>query len=145
MIFDKIISERFGVNYMSELDFDTEFTSDSEVEKMLDNIVTTLDNSTGTPDVNASVVNPYRIQHVLYTYKMLKYLAKQTKAKVSYELYTPYKNMGSVSVVGSNLMFKNTEWFMKAVELSSNFEVYPKTDGTVQMNFTFYGLTKPVG
>ena len=33
---------------------------------------------------------------------------------------------------------------MKAVELASNFEVYPKTDGTVQMDFTFHGLTRAI-
>jgi hypothetical protein len=49
-----------------------------------------------------------------------------------------------VSVTGKDLLFRKTEWFMKEVELASNFEVYPKTDGTVQMNFTFHGLTKPI-
>lgn len=75
---------------------------------------------------------------------MLKYLTKGTKAKVTYALHEPYKSMGVVSVVGSDLLFRNTEWFMKAVELASNFEVYPKTDGTVQMDFTFHGLTRAI-
>lgn len=127
-----------------ELGFDTEFMSDEEVEEMLNNIVSTIGEEAAADDSRTSIVNPYKIQQVLYTYKMLKYLTKGTKARVSYKLHAPYKSMGSVSIVGSDLSFRNTGWFMKAVHLASNFEVYPKTDGTVQMNFTFHGLTKAI-
>ena len=127
-----------------ELGFDTEFMSDEEVEAMLDSLVTTVGDEAAADDSHTAIVNPYRIQQVLYTYKVLKYLAKGTKAKVTYTLHAPYKSMGSVSVVGSDMLFKNTEWFMKAVALASNFEVYPKTDGTIQMNFTFHGLTRAI-
>lgn len=127
-----------------ELGFDTEFTSDAEVEEMLDNLVITVGDEAAADDSQTAIINPYRIQQVLYTYKVIKYLTKGTKARVTYTLHEPYKSMGVVSVVGSDLLFRNTEWFMKAVELASNFEVYPKTDGTVQMDFTFHGLTRAI-
>lgn len=127
-----------------ELGFDAEFMSDAEVEEMLDNLVTTIGDEAAADDSKTAIINPYRIQQVLYTYKVLKYLTKGTKAKVTYTLHDPYKSMGVVSVIGSDLLFRNTEWFMKAVELASNFEVYPKTDGTVQMDFTFHGLTRAI-
>lgn len=128
-----------------EFGFDTEFMTDEEVEDMLDSIVTTVATEIVIDDNKTSVINPYKIQQVLYTYKVLKYLMKGNKgANISYELHEPYKSMGSVSVVGRNLVFRKPEWFMKAVELANNFEVYPKTDGTVQMNFTFHGLTNPI-
>ncbi len=125
--------------------FDTEFMTDDEVEQMLDSIVTTVAEEVAVDDSKTSIINPYKIQQVIYTYKVLKYLTKGTRGvKVSYELYKPFISMGSVSVVGKNLAFRKPEWFMKAVELASNFEVYPKTDGTIQMNFTFHGLTRPI-
>lgn len=128
-----------------ELGFDTEFMTDDEVEQMLDSLVTTVGEAVAIDDSKTSIINPFKIQQVLYTYKVLKYLTKGIKgAKVSYELHEPYISMGSVSVTGKDLLFRKPEWFMKAVELASNFEVYPKTDGTVQMNFTFHGLTKPI-
>lgn len=127
-----------------EYDFEGEFNTDEEVEEMLDAIVSEFGEQAVAEDNKTSIVNPYKIQQVLYTYKVLKYLTKGTGAKVSYDLYSPFKSMGSVTVTGKNLLFKKTEWFMKAVELSSNFEVYPKTDGTVEMNFTFHGLTKTI-
>lgn len=39
---------------------------------------------------------------------------------------------------------KKVVWFVRSVELASNFEVYPKTDGTVCMTFPFHGLTRPI-
>lgn len=126
-----------------ELDFDTEFMTDEEVEQMLDSIVAMVAEEADVNDTKTSIVNPYKIQQVLYTYKVLKYLVKDIEgAKVSYELYEPYKSMGNVSVVGKNLVFRKPEWFIKAVELANNFEAYPRTDSMVQMNFTFHGLTK---
>lgn len=127
-----------------ELSFDTEFMSDEEVEEMLDNIVSTIGEKLSSDDIKTSIINPYRVKQVLYTYNMLKCLTKGTNANVYYKLHSPYKSMRCVSVTGSCLLFRNTELFMKAIELASNFEVYPKTDGTVQMNFTFHGLTMAI-
>lgn len=128
-----------------EFGFDTEFLSDEEVESMLNSIVSTVGEIANTDNEKTSIVNPYKIEHVMYTYKVMKYLTRHLKGiGVSYELYKPYNSMGSVSVVGKNLEFNRPDWFMKAVELSNNFEVYARTDGTVQMNFTFHGLTMPI-
>lgn len=128
-----------------EFDFDTEFMTDEEVEMMIDSLITGLAAEKNKDESKISVINPHRIQQALYTYKVLKYLMKSNKeAKVSYELHKPYQSMGSVSVFGKNLVFRKPEWFMKAVELANNFDVYPKTDGTVQMDFTFHGLTNTI-
>lgn len=125
--------------------FDTEFMTDEEVENMLDSIVTTVGDTVADNDRRTSFVNVYKIQQVLYVYKVMKYLTKgQSGVKISYELYKPFNSMGYVSVIGKKIVFRKPEWFMKAVELSNNFEVYPKTNGTVQMNFTFHGLTTPI-
>lgn len=129
----------------AEFGFDIEFMTDDEVEQMLDSLATTVEGIADEQDGQVSIINPYKIQQVLYTYKVLKYLTKDSKGvKVRYELNEPYKSMGSVSVIGSRLEIRKPEWFMKAVELSNNFDVYAKMDGTVQMDFTFHGLTTPL-
>lgn len=131
--------------YCEDFDFNTEFLTDDEVEQALDSFVALVGEAAEIDDSRTSIVNPYKMQQISYTYKVLKYLSKDMKGvKVSYDLYEPYKSMGSVSVTGKDLIFKNPEWFMKAVEFASNLEIYPKTDGTVQMNFTFHGLTTPI-
>lgn len=126
---------------VNELGFDNEFTSPEEVEEMLNSLTDLIGEQAENEDNRTALVNPSKIKGVLYTYKVLKYLTKGTNAKVTYKLNEPYKSMGSVSVVGKDLTFSKPEWFMVAVKLSSNFNVYPKTDGTVQMTFTFHGLT----
>ena len=126
---------------VNNLDFEKEFMSDAEVEEMLESLTDLIGEQAENEDNRTSIINPKRVQAVLYTYKVLKYLTKGTNAKVTYALNEPYKSMGSVSIVGKELTFSNPKWFMIAVRLASNFNVYPKTNGTVQMDFTFHGLT----
>lgn len=126
---------------VNNLDFEKEFMSDAEVEEMLESLTDLIGEQAENEDNRTSIINPRKVQAVLYTYKVLRYLTKGTNAKVTYALNEPYKSMGSVSIVGKELTFSNPKWFMVAVKLASNFNVYPKTNGTVQMDFTFHGLT----
>lgn len=86
-------------------------------------------------------VNVERLSHVLYVYAAMKMLTKGLKGtKISYKLNKTFKGMGSVSVVGTKLEYSNSELYTEAMNLADNFEVYPKVNGTVQINFTFYGI-----
>lgn len=129
---------------MENIKADIEFSTDEEVDEMLDDILRSLGEQIIAEDNKTAMINPIKAQQVMYTYKLLKYLTKNTGAKVTYELYSPLKSMGSVTVVGKNIVFQQHNWFFKAIEFASNFEAYPKLDGTVEMNFTFHGLTKPI-
>ena len=112
----------------------TDFMTTEEVEKISDAVQKAAGCMTD--------INPERVYHVLYVHKLLQYLTKGLRGvKVTYEVCKPYRGMGSVSVVGRKIPFKDHDLFMRAVELADNFEVYPKTNGTVQMNFTFHRLT----
>lgn len=127
-----------------EFDFESEYASDSEIEEAMDSIVISVANDIAQDESRTSIINPYRMQQILYTYKVMKYLMKGTSAKVTYKLHEPYQSMGSVSVTGKDIEFKKVSWFLRAAELASNYEVYPKTDGTVCMTFTFHGITTPI-
>lgn len=127
-----------------EFDFESEYASDSEIEEAMDSLVISVANDIAQDESRTSIINPYRMQQLLYTYKVMKYLMKGTSAKVTYKLHEPYQSMGSVSVTGKDIEFKKVPWFLRAAELASNYEVYPKTDGTVCMTFTFHGITTPI-
>lgn len=127
-----------------EFDFESEYASDSEIEEAMDSLVISVANDIAQDESRTSIINPYRMQQLLYTYKVMKYLMKGTSAKVTYNLHEPYQSMGSVSVTGKDIEFKKVSWFIRAAELASNYEVYPKTDGTVCMTFTFHGITTPI-
>lgn len=127
-----------------EFDFESEYASDSEIEEAMDSLVISVANDIAQDESRTSIINPYRMQQLLYTYKVMKYLMKGTSAKVTYKLHEPYQSMGSVSVTGKDIEFRKVSWFLRAAELASNYEVYPKTDGTVCMTFTFHGITTPI-
>ena len=127
-----------------EFDFESEYASDSEIEEAMDSLVISVANDIAQDESRTSIINPYRMQQLLYTYKVMKYLMKGTSAKVTYKLHEPYQSMGSVSVTGKDIEFKKVSWFLRAAELASNYEVYPNTDGTVCMTFTFHGITTPI-
>lgn len=126
---------------VNNFDFEKEFMSDEEVDEMIESLTDLIEEQAENEDSRTSITDPKKAQAVLYTYKVLQYLTKGTKAKVTYALNEPYKSMGSVSVAGKELTFSDSKLFMVAVKLADNFNVYPKTNGTVQMDFTFHGLT----
>lgn len=86
--------------------------------------------------------NIERLTQVLYVYKVMQALTKGCGAKVSYELHEDFKGMGSVLINAPHLEFSDYQIFSEVSGFANNFEVYAKTDGTVQMNFAFYGLLK---
>ena len=126
------------------MDFENEFTSDEEVSEMLKNLTDLIGEQAAQEDCKTAVINPMKVKMVLCTYKLLKYITKGSKVNVTYELNKPYKSMGSVTVVGKELSFSKSEWFVAAARLASNVNVYPKTNGMVQMDFTFHGLTTTI-
>lgn len=125
----------------TQLDFDKDFESDEEAMAFVDEVVTEIANS----EASTSVTIPERVRRVEVAYKALRLIAKGKDVDVTYELNAPYTSMGSVSIVGKEVIITNPALFAKVAEMASNFEVYPKTNGTVEMNFTFHNLTRKVG
>lgn len=124
--------------------FEIEFHSDDEVWAMLDNVVVTVGEAIIADESKPAIIDPIKVQQMQFAYGVLKYLTKNTDAKLSYALHEPFKSMGSISVEGKNLAFTNAEWFSRAAEFASNTEVYPLTNGRVRMTLTFHGLVRPV-
>lgn len=83
-----------------------------------------------------------RICQMMYSYLALRHITKGRNVKVKYELFEPSKNMGYISVTGRKIDYQNSKVFKTVTALATNFEAYPKTNGTVQLNFTFHKLRK---
>lgn len=112
-----------------------ELMNSERVKKMLSKEVEKT-SMLGEPDID-------RISHVLYVNEVMKLLTgSKNGRKVTYKLNKPFKGMGCVSVMCTKIDFTDDKAFKEAVELSNNFEVYPRVDGSLQMNFTFYGMIK---
>lgn len=122
-------------------DFDKDFDFDEEELFCIDELAQDI---TGD-ESGISVIVPERAGHIMSAYKALRRIVRGKNVGITYEFNAPYTSMGSVSVVGREIEITNPALFAKVAEISSNFEIYPKTNGTVQMNFTFHNLTRKVG
>lgn len=129
---------------MNNKDFEIEFQTDEEIWEMLDNVVVSVGEAAYADESAPAVLDPIKIQQMQFVYGVIKYLTKDTSARLTYALNEPFKSMGSISVEGTNLKFTNSEWFARAAEFASNTEVYPLANGDVRMTLTFHGLTRPI-
>ncbi|MBQ0014724.1 MAG: hypothetical protein KBS82_05325 [Oscillospiraceae bacterium] len=132
------------IDYDQEFDFETEYEDDADVDEALDNLIITLGEKIVEEETGTQVIVPHRVQHVMYTYKLMKYLCKGSGATVQYFLHEPFTSVGYVRVTGENLEFGHPEWFDRAVELADNLDICPLTNGKIQMDFTFHGITKHI-
>ena len=123
-----------------DLDNDLEFDDDEELD-----LFRALAETSGEPmyegDMKVSLINYSKEDELMQTYKALKRSARGKNLSVTYEMNKPSQTMGSVTVCGKNISFSNLKDFMFAVNAATNLDIYPKVDGSVQMDFTFYGLT----
>lgn len=127
-----------------EQNFDLKFTSEEEVQSMLDGIMDGIQDMVTEDESKTTIVNALRLAQIKFTYSVMEYLTRGSGAKVTYKLYEPFKTMGSVSVEGRVLEFFDSKWFARAAEFASNTEVYPLAKNGVKLTFTFHGLTAPI-
>ena len=125
--------------------FESDFLTDEEIENALDSLVSSIGEQVEKQEQTPHIINPVVVQKVYYAYKNLKNLFKaDDDISVSYQLNEPYVSMGSVSVTGTDIIFENTKSFSDIFMLASNVEMYTKTDGKIQMDLTFHGVSVPL-
>lgn len=127
-----------------EQDFDLQFTSEEEIQRLLDSFVDGMQDMIAEEEEKAAIVNPLKLAQIRFAYSVMVFLTKDTGAKVTYKLNEPFKSMGSVSVEGKTLEFSSSKWFARAAEFASNTEVYPLAKDAIRLTFTFHGLTTPI-
>lgn len=91
-------------------------------------------------DLAQREVNDERVAEVKATFDEVKDLFGKG-VKVTLRLHEPYKSMGCITFVGKELIPLDIARFVSMCKGVSNIECYPRTDGTVQLNMTYHGLT----
>ncbi len=125
-------------------DFDEfEILSSEDLEEF-DSFISELVNEIEEEDEQTSVIDFSMYKTMQVSLAKIKSMFKGTGASVSYKLHEPYRSVGYISIVGKNLSIENPKVFAAISGLASNVEIYPKTNGTVQINLTYHGLTKPI-
>ncbi len=124
---------------MKEMSFDNTQNSSE------DEILTLIASEISAQESGVSIMNPDKLEMIATVRDAVKASVSGKGVKVTHELNAPYVSMGSVSVLGKEIKIVNTKLFTMAVMLASNFEVYTKVDGKVQMDLTFHNITRKVG
>ena len=127
-----------------EFEFENDFLSDNEIDELTDSIVLGIAAEIENDESRTSIVNPPQIRKLSLAYRLLNDTFINEDVSISYKLHDPFQSMGSISVTGADITARQTNSFARAVELSSNVDIYPKVDGTVCMTFTFHNLTIPL-
>ena len=124
---------------------DLEFLNEDETEQVLTAFAESIGALMQKQESRPSVVNPKRIREMLIVYEVLKKITKGRDIEVTYRVHEPFSSVGVISIVGKEISFSNIDAFDKIKTVVSNFEIYPRVSGVIQMNFDFHGLTIPLG
>ena len=89
-----------------------------------------------------AILNPIVMMRILSVYQGLKELARGTDTQVECHLREPHRSMGYVSVSGCYFDFREPQLLENIARWASGVEIVPKTDGTVEVDIYFYGLTE---
>lgn len=128
---------------MNELSkYEVVISSDEEADSMYDEVIKNVAAMAFLEDSRSQMINPARMRQFMYVYGVMKYMAADGGARVTYDLHKPFTSVGSISVEADTIEIENTELFKKCVGIASNIEVYPKTNGKIMMCLTFHGMTK---
>ncbi|MBR0156336.1 MAG: hypothetical protein IJM20_02310 [Clostridia bacterium] len=109
-----------------------------------EDVVDTLAKVVAEDEKSPRLIDDSRVQAVQDAYKKAQELFKGRGTKVSYALNKPFTSMGYVSVVSKEFSIKDTIKVVSLFKTADNIEVYPKTDGTIQINLTYHGLARKV-
>lgn len=117
--------------------FDEEFSSmDEFVDSIKDEIL--------SDESKTKLLDPVKMKQMQFVYAVLKRYSEGDNIKLDYRLNEPFSSMGSISIEGGDFIFSKPKWIARAIEFTSNVEVYPLANGRVRITFTFHGLAKPI-
>ena len=111
-----------------------EWEMDEILKRVMDAIV---EDESGT-----QLTNPKRMREFLACGEVMKKLFQGRGNKVQVVPHDDFPSVGTIRVFTKQLSISDPLLFYEAASLSSNYEIYPKLDGTVVLALTFYGLTK---
>ena len=92
-----------------------------------------------------SFVNEERIREFYTCGELIRYVMGGDGIDISVIAHDKFASVGTIRVLGKRFSIRDTQLFAKALRMASNYEIYPKLDGTLVLALTFYGLTDKAG
>ena len=123
---------------------DEAFLNDEEAEAAINETIEEVAEAIQAEEQGIIFTNPRKMKDLMVVYKLMKYITSGKRLKITYEINKPYKTMAFVSIVGKDLKFSRPQWFVMATKIASNVDIFPRVDGTVQIDFTFNGFANRI-
>lgn len=123
---------------------DEAFLNDEEAEAAINETIEEVAEAIQAEEQGIIFTNPRKMKDLMVVYKLMKYITSGKRLKITYEINKPYKTMAFVSIVGKDLKFSHPQWFVMATKIASNVDIFPRVDGTVQIDFTFNGFANRI-
>ena len=117
-------------------------TNEEKARQELDAIMRRVLDAIIADEAGAQVVDPKRMREFLACGEVMKKLFHGRGTKVQVVPHDDFPSVGTIRVFTKRLDISDPLLFYEAASLSSNYEIYPKLDGTLVLALTFYGLTK---
>ena len=123
---------------------DEAFLNDEEAEAAINETIEEVAEAIQAEEKGIIFTNPRKMKDLMVVYKLMKYITSGKRLKITYEINKPYKTMAFVSIIGKDLKFSHPQWFVMATKIASNVDIFPRVDGTVQIDFTFNGFANRI-
>lgn len=123
---------------------DEAFLNDEEAEAAINETIEEVAEAIQAEEQGIIFTNPRKMKDLMVVYKLMKYITSGKRLKITYEINKPYKTMAFVSIIGKDLKFSHPQWFVMATKIASNVDIFPRVDGTVQIDFTFNGFANRI-
>ena len=97
------------------------------------------------PERTVKLINLDRYETMMQTAAELKEILSQTNAQGELEItFCDRFNMGTISAELDDLSIANTPQFATMIAKADNFEIYPKTNGKIQLAIAFQSVLNPL-
>ena len=123
---------------------DEAFLNDEEAEAAINETIEEVAEAIQAEEQGIIFTNPRKMKDLMVVDKLMNYITSGKRLKITYESNKPYKTMAFISIIGKDLKFSHPQWFVMATKIASNVDIFPRVDGTVQIDFTFNGFANRI-
>ncbi len=124
---------------------DDDFATQEEVERELGPVVMAAMRAIRKQESGVHIENRERAEEFNLCYKALRFILKGSGARLEAIPHDGFPSVGTITATMRSLNLRNPKLFVDACSLASNYEIYPKLDGTIVLALTFYGMAEKVG
>ena len=129
---------------MSDKVYGREFENEDGLGKEMDELMKRIARAIMEDESGVSVEDTKRLAEFKTCYEILRKILKGKNIKASAVPHDDFPSVGTISFQAKEFSVLDTDLFARACALASNYEFYPKLDGTIVFNLTFYGMTRKV-